>query len=986
MNLFLWDYLELCTAKLELGGSRSLASGTLIAPGLLVTCSHVVAESRGSMRVLVEGQEVAWSLQADLKSPYPDLALLQIELEQHHWVRLDSNVRPGDSLYTFGYTDEMPLGDTTTGRLEGWSNLGPGRNLKFKEGQVRPGLSGAPLLNLRTLSVCGIVRTTRDRRSDLGGRAVSASQVIELVGQDRWRNLSKAVLSKAEAWNAAARLTEGADSILGSTVLRGSLEAAEFFCGREADLDKLEHFCVGDDPYVMALVGVGGSGKTALVRQFLGNKGWLRDREIGTGPTVFVWSFYDYPSTSEFLQAANDYFIPGNDGKLGTVDRLLESLRAVKSQTILVLDGLEKVQAPGEDNGVPRGSLEDPTLRHLLLSISDGDAPSVKLIVTSRFPLTDFSARPATGYQELALDDLDPNAARELLSRLGVRGDLETIIRDFGRHALTLDLLGRLLAEFFNGYLPADDVMPPLSSLAGTPSVEKQSNRLSRVLAAYLRYLRTTEVELLQRISLFRRPIESQFIFELIYVSAGGKLSGSLMTLTEYQKQAELRRLISLRLVTKEVSRDSLEVLTCHPAVRDYFYSSIEDAGGLHSAVRDRLVSLVDQPGRDGEPAPLQLDLLEELIYHTVKLGRKEEAFKIYRERLGYLRLGWERGDHSRGASVLRMIDEGKRHSSRTSWLPQHATRFAIDFALYLKNLGALDEAISILESMRDEVLRARASQDIPSEERALILQNLSAILVQRGWLPEGEKIAREAVGLTVNRDEDRLIHDCRVRLAACLAIQGKVDDAEEEFARASSLNLKGDKVVREVLSVRYAWLLRRLGRTDEALEMLKAEKELYSGLQYGIIVARLDVVLAETLADLGRPDEGLVALEGVFRWISTGADQEMVVAGHVARARLALAAGDLLEVASRADRARKLSEKYGYITYWVDALLLSGWARLAAGDVAGAVSFATLALEGGDSGTQGLMRGATDPRVRYYWGEDEAMRLKARVGGIHST
>lgn len=983
---YLWDLLRLCTAKLEIsGGSR--ASGTLIGPGLLVTCSHVLPEAGGAMRVFIEGEEVTWELLRKLEPPDPDLALLRIQCADHSWVHLDASVFLRDNLYAFGHTDDMPLGDSVTGEFEGWSSTARGQDLKFKGGQIRPGMSGAPLLNLRTGSVCGIVRTTRNRGTDLGGRAVTAEAIVNLLGQLPQVAAMGIDLKMTRRWQEAAhRSGEAPKPFIFTRHIRGSLEAAEFFCGREGELATLEHFWAEQTSHILALVGVGGSGKTAITRYFLDRKGWLSSREhVDDIDRLFVWSFYDYPSTSDFLQTANDYFSHEQSFAAGTVDRLLESLRRVDSRTLIVLDGLEKMQAPGGIGGPPRGAIEDPPLRHLLLSIADGDTPSVKVIVTSRFPLTDFSARPASGYRQLLLDDLTKEAASELLNHLGVHSPTEALIRDFGRHALTIDLLGRLLSEFFNGEMRSGEVLPPLPAATGTPAVEKQANRLARVLTAYLRYLSETEVALLQRVSLFRRPVEERFLMDLVSTDRGGTFAGPLGKQADLQRDTDLRRLVTLRLVTREPARKGVSILSSHPAIRDYFYSTIGDAQELHTIVRERLVSLADRPGGAEEPAPGQMDLLEELIYQTVMLGRREEAFQIYRDRLGYLRLGWERGDHARGVSVLRMIGEGEHGSSRSSWTAERATRFGIDYALYLKNLGALDEAIDVLVSMRDDFSDASKSVHIPFEDRALILQNLSAIEILRGWLPAGEDSARRAVAFASELKDTRLLHDCRVRLATASAMQGDVASAEEEFVRAAETPLSGKGTIRDVLSLRYAWLLRRLGRTEEALQMLVAERERYRGLQYGIIVARLDIVLAETFADLGRVDEGLDALEGVFQWITTGSDQEMVIAGHIARARLARAAENPQEIEDRTHRAMRLAQKYGYVTYWVDAVLLDGWAKLLVADWRGAISRAEEALNGNDAVSDGLIPGASDARVRYQWGEWEASQLRSRALTVSS-
>jgi len=52
-------------------------------------------------------------------------------------------------------------------------------------GQVRPGMSGSPLLNQRTGKVCGIVKFTRDRSFDLGGGAIPTHVILEQFPQLR---------------------------------------------------------------------------------------------------------------------------------------------------------------------------------------------------------------------------------------------------------------------------------------------------------------------------------------------------------------------------------------------------------------------------------------------------------------------------------------------------------------------------------------------------------------------------------------------------------------------------------------------------------------------------------------------------------------------------------------------------------------------------------------------------------------------------------
>ena len=46
------------------------------------------------------------------------------------------------------------------------------------ETQVRPGASGAPLLNIATGAICGLVKSSRGRAEAMGGRAIPVDAVV----------------------------------------------------------------------------------------------------------------------------------------------------------------------------------------------------------------------------------------------------------------------------------------------------------------------------------------------------------------------------------------------------------------------------------------------------------------------------------------------------------------------------------------------------------------------------------------------------------------------------------------------------------------------------------------------------------------------------------------------------------------------------------------------------------------------------------------
>lgn len=206
------NLLQQCTVKLSLPGQMGWGTGFFVAPEWILTCAHVVKGAKGEpVKVWWQKQE-NWSeavVEDLLPDPY-DLALLRVKLPPDTnppCVYLDGAIQSRDPLYLFGYPDQdFPNGCPVTLNCEGLTGDEPGL-IKFALGQVRPGMSGAPLLNQRTGKVCGIVKFTRDRSFDLGGGAVPTTAILEQFPQlrefqeqfhqrdRRWRDLEPKLIN-----------------------------------------------------------------------------------------------------------------------------------------------------------------------------------------------------------------------------------------------------------------------------------------------------------------------------------------------------------------------------------------------------------------------------------------------------------------------------------------------------------------------------------------------------------------------------------------------------------------------------------------------------------------------------------------------------------------------------------------------------------------------------------------------------------------------
>jgi hypothetical protein len=208
------------------------------------------------------------------------------------------------------------------------------------------------------------------------------------------------------------------------------LPRAPQFVGRDAELDALSDLWRSDTRGVVALVGLGGAGKTAIAARFLETlcEGDLAPRPAG----LFVWSFYQEPDAGFFLEELHRYFTPAGSPRVpakgAALIHLLSAALATGGANLLVLDGLERVQrgeghAPGAF-----GQLEDPLLKGLLTRIAEGLGGTVAL-VTSRFPLADLTQALGGGYRHIDVEQLSHDAAIALLRHHGVHGDEAALSR-----------------------------------------------------------------------------------------------------------------------------------------------------------------------------------------------------------------------------------------------------------------------------------------------------------------------------------------------------------------------------------------------------------------------------------------------------------------------------------------------------------------------------------------------------------------------------
>ncbi|MCH7945589.1 MAG: hypothetical protein IIC73_06185, partial [Armatimonadetes bacterium] len=319
---------------------------------------------------------------------------------------------------------------------------------------------------------------------------------------------------------------------------------------------------------------------------------------------------------------------------------------------LLILDGLERVQRQETDASGIYGELEDPLLRGLLLRIVSG-AGNTKAIITSRFPVSSIERFFGRGYSAIDVNQLVGAAAHNLIRAHGIQGDdeqLDALVTAAGGHALTIDLLAGAVARFFDH----DPSHLPRLEYPTTGEVE-EARRLTAVLNLYENRLEPMELELLKCLCVFRFGVTRETLTGIFVGEDKESISGRLASASEEQISAGIEVLVNSHLVYGEHGGK----YAIHPTVRDHFYRLFRDPATVHEAVQEHLASLTKRPGIGLPVDKDSLDLLEELVHHSLQAGSIAEAEDIFFARLGGSEhLGTTLGDYLRTYRILSSFPE----------------------------------------------------------------------------------------------------------------------------------------------------------------------------------------------------------------------------------------------------------------------------------------------------------------------------------------
>jgi len=693
--------------------------------------------------------------------------------------------------------------------------------------------------------------TVNDPDKGFSVRRAGRRQLLARIGEELGIATEELVQPRAEPQPARSGAASEASPPRWETHHAHVLQPAPHFVGRDEERSVLQQWAraIEASPRIQAIVAVGGAGKSALTGQVI--EGLPDDASRG----VLVWSFYEDDRAEAFLAAALEVLDRSAPpcAPLESLERLL-TLVATPTPHLWILDGFEVMQSDGRRR--PRGSILDAHLRRLLGTIAARPG-GTRVLLTSRYPLTDLQAWEGEGVQTLRLLPLPDAAQLELLQRWGVRGtptQLRSALERFGGHALSVATLASYVAGFHEGAVEAMDSI----DLGEAAQDDLLAFRLARLLQAYSAAMSDTQRDLVARVSAFPRGATLDALLGL--AREGGALAGAIPTDRRGLVRA-LSRLEAMGVLYR--NRSATSVFAVHPFVADHFRDQLgPTAPALHDAEQRRLLArLRERPG--GAPQTPQLELLEDLLGHTLLAGRAATALAIYRRAIGgFDHLGMRRGDMARGLRILRtFFIDGDPERPHPGLDPHGEGLLQYELALYASAVGEPDYALSALRGYVK-----RAEQDPRAHTTGW--RTTAYVLRLQGRTDEAMDAIERALLIGAGHT-DHVVRNLALR-GAIEHDRGQLEAATRSFADARVLDDRPR--FRRVLWE--AELLIDRDEPERAAAMTRPNREDCVNRGWGGHISHCDVVLGRCTA-IDDPERAREHLRQARRWANASGEVE---------------------------------------------------------------------------------------------------------------
>ncbi len=226
-----------------------------------------------------------------------------------------------------------------------------------------------------------------------------------------------------------------------------AIDVSVFF-GRTDELAKLEYWILRDSCRVVALVGMGGIGKTALSVKLA--------QHLQDNFEFVIWrSLRNAPPLKEILGYSIEFLSNGetdlSENVGNRISQLIEHLRSCRS--LLVLDNVESILDSGDRAGRYREGYQD--YGELFRQVGEASHQSCLILTTREKPKEIASLEGSSlPIRSLPLIGLNATEGQEILRSqnyfLGSQSDWQTLIERYAGNPLALRIVATTIQELFN--------------------------------------------------------------------------------------------------------------------------------------------------------------------------------------------------------------------------------------------------------------------------------------------------------------------------------------------------------------------------------------------------------------------------------------------------------------------------------------------------------------------------------------------------------
>lgn len=401
-------------------------------------------------------------------------------------------------------------------------------------------------------------------------------------------------------------------AIAPSSIDWGEIVDVSVFYGRSQELAQVEQWVVRDRCRIVALLGMGGIGKTSLAAKLA--------HQVKNRFERVIWrDLYNAPPLEILLADLIQFFYQESESSLalapnldGRISQFMEGLRS--SRCLLILDNLETILQSGARAGCYREGYENYSQLLRLIGVSPHQS---SLLLTSREKTQEIAALEGRvlPVRSLELKGLKSDEGQQIFADKGLLGseaNLTKLSECYGGNVLALKLVATTIQDLFAGDL--SEFLQQSSIVFGDirELIEQQFQRLSEL-----------EQDVMYWLAINREPVSISLLYEdltspinkinlLDTLESLGRRSLIDKTAACFTLQHVVREYITSRLVEEvcqEIVKGKFKLFQSHALVK----ATAKDY------IREAQTRLILQPilqeliAAFKSPKPLEQQLTEEL-------------------------------------------------------------------------------------------------------------------------------------------------------------------------------------------------------------------------------------------------------------------------------------------------------------------------------------------------------------------------------------